>query len=217
MDFEKARFNMVEQQIRPWDVLDDTVLGLLFKVKREDYVPATYRALAFTDMEIPLGHGQSMWTPKLEARLVQELRLKPTDKVLEVGTGSGYVTALMASLAKHVHSVEISPEFKAEAEAKLNAHGFDNVTLETGDAVRGWPIHAPYDAILLTGSVPELPEELIGQLSTGGRLIAIVGEAPVMQARLVRLIEPGVVDARTLFETVVAPLQNAPVPERFVF
>jgi protein-L-isoaspartate(D-aspartate) O-methyltransferase len=217
MDFERARFNMVEQQIRPWDVLDDSVLSLLFKIKREDYVPATYRALAFTDMEIPLGHGQSMWTPKLEARLVQELRLKPTDKVLEVGTGSGYVTALLASLAKHVHSVEIVPEFKAEAEARLNARGFDNVTLEAGDAVRGWPMHAPYDAILLTGSVPELPEELIGQLNSGGRLIAIVGEAPVMQARLVRLIEPGVVDTRTLFETVVAPLANAPVPERFVF
>lgn len=217
MDFERARFNMVEQQIRPWEVLDDAVLGLLFKVKREDYVPAMYRALAFTDMEIPLGHGQSMWTPKLEARLVQELRLKPSDKVLEVGTGSGYVTALLASLAKHVHSVEIVPEFKAEAEARLNAHGFDNITLEAGDAVRGWGSHAPYDAILLTGSVPELPQELIAQLKPGGRLVAIVGEAPVMHARLVRVIEPGVVDTQDLFETVVAPLQNAPAPERFVF
>jgi protein-L-isoaspartate(D-aspartate) O-methyltransferase len=217
MDLEKARFNMVEQQIRPWDVLDDTVLDLLYKVKREDYVPAVYRSLAFTDMEIPLGHGQTMLSPKLEARMLQELRLKPSDKVLEVGTGSGYMTALLASLAKHVYSVEIVPELKSEADAKLNAHGFDNVTLELGDAAKGWLQHAPYDAIVLTGSTPVLAEGFANSLAAGGRLLAIVGEAPVMKARLVRAIQPGVYETQDLFETCIAPLANAPQLEKFTF
>jgi protein-L-isoaspartate(D-aspartate) O-methyltransferase len=217
MDFDKARFNMVEQQIRPWDVLDDTVLDLLYKVKREDYVPAVYRSLAFTDMEIPLGHGQTMLSPQLEARMLQELRVKPTDKVLEVGTGSGYMTALLASLAKHVYSVEIVPDLKSEAEARLNAHAFDNVTLEVGDAAQGWLQHAPYDVIVLTGSTPVLAEGFANALAAGGRLLAIVGEAPVMKARLVRCITPGVYESQDLLETCVAPLANAPQPERFVF
>lgn len=217
MDFEKARFNMVEQQIRPWDVLDDTVLNLLFKVKREDYVPALYRNMAFVDMEIPLGHGESMWSPKLEARVVQELRLKSGDSVLEVGTGSGYLTALLANLAKHVVSVEIIPELSRAAAEKLAAHDIQNVTLEVGDAAQGWAKHAPYDAIVMTGSLPILPEALLQQLRPGGRLIAIVGEPPVMTARRLRLIEPGVSDSEGLFETRIAPLQNAPQPERFAF
>jgi len=217
MDFDKARFNMVEQQIRPWDVLDDTVLDLLYQVKREEYVPAVYRSLAFTDMEIPLGHGQTMLAPKLEARMLQELRVKPTDKVLEVGTGSGYMTALLASLAKHVYSVELVPDLKSEAEAKLDAHGFDNVTLEVGDAANGWLQHAPYDVIVLTGSTPVLAEGFANTLTPGGRLLAIVGEAPVMKARLVRAIQPGVYETRDLFETCIAPLANAPQPARFVF
>lgn len=217
MDLEKARFNMVEQQIRPWDVLDDTVLDLLYRVKREDYVPAVYRSLAFTDMEIPLGHGQTMLSPKLEARMLQELRLKPSDKVLEVGTGSGYMTALLASLARHVYSVEIVPELKSEADAKLNAHGFDNVTLEAGDAAKGWLQHAPYDVIVLTGSTPVLAEGFANALAAGGRLLAIVGEAPVMKARLVRAIEPGVYETRDLFETCIASLASAPQLEKFTF
>ncbi len=217
MDFDKARFNMVEQQIRPWEVLDETVLDLLYKVKREEYVPPVYRSLAFTDMEIPIGHGQTMLAPKLEARMLQELRVKPTDKVLEVGTGSGYMTALLASLARHVYSVEIVPELKSEADARLNAHGFDNVTLEVGDAARGWLQHAPYDVIVLTGSTPVLAEGFANSLNAGGRLLAIVGEAPVMKARLVRAIQPGIYETRDLFETCIAPLANAPQPERFVF
>lgn len=217
MDLEKARFNMVEQQIRPWDVLDETVLDLLHKVKREDYVPALYRSLAFTDMEIPLGHGQTMLSPKLEARMLQELRLKPTDKVLEIGTGSGYMTALLASLAKHVYSVEIVPDLKSEADAKLNAHAFDNVTLEVGDAASGWLQHAPYDVIVLTGSTPVLAEGFANTLTAGGRLLAIVGEAPVMKARLVRAIQPGVYETQDLFETCIAPLANAPHLEKFSF
>jgi protein-L-isoaspartate(D-aspartate) O-methyltransferase len=217
MDLEKVRFNMIEQQIRPWDVLDDSVLSLLQRVKREEYVPEVYRAMALMDLEIPLGQGESMLSPKVEARLVQELHIKPTDKVLEVGTGSGYMTALLASLAKHVHSVEIIPELSRAAGEKLAAHGFNNVTLDVGDAARGWQKHAPYDVIVVTGSLPVLPDEFVAQLNPGGRLLAFVGTAPAMEARLTRLIEPGVTDAEVLFETDVRALKNAPQLEKFVF
>ena len=217
MDLEKARFNMVEQQIRPWDVLDDTILSLLQRIKREEYVPEAYRAMAFMDLEIPLGHGESMLSPKVEARLVQELHIRPTDKVLEVGTGSGYMTALLASLAGHVHSVEIIPEFSQAAAQKLAAHDFKNITLEVGDAARGWQKHAPYDVIVVTGSLPVLPDEFVAQLNPGGRLLAFVGVAPAMEARLTRLIEPGVVDSEVIFETDVRALKNAPQPAQFAF
>ena len=217
MDFERARFNMVEQQIRPWDVLDPRVLERLFSMRREDYVPEPYRALAFADMEIPLGHGEKMLQPKLEARLVQDLALKNTDRVLEVGTGSGYMTALLAGLSAHVYSVEIIAEFSASAAVRLQAHGIRNVTLETGDAARGWDRHAPYDAIVLTGSVPLLPESFRRSLSPGGRLIAVVGEPPVMQAQLVTCVSTGVCNTVGLFETCIAPLRNALQPKKFVF
>lgn len=217
MDFERARFNMVEQQIRPWDVLDPRVLERLFSMRREDYVPEPYRALAFADMEIPLGHGEKMLQPKLEARLVQDLALKNTDRVLEVGTGSGYMTALLAGLSAHVYSVEIIAEFSASAAARLQAHGIRNVTLEAGDAARGWDRHAPYDAIVLTGSVPLLPESFRRSLSPGGRLIAVVGEPPVMQAQLVTCVSTGVCNTVGLFETCIAPLRNALQPKKFVF
>lgn len=217
MDFERARFNMVEQQIRPWDVLDPRVLERLFCMRREDYVPQPYRALAFADMEIPLGHGEKMLQPKLEARLVQDLALKDTDRVLEVGTGSGYMTALLAGLSAHVYSVEIIAEFSASAAARLQAHGIRNVTLETGDAARGWDRHAPYDAIVLTGSVPLLPESFRRSLSPGGRLMAVVGEPPVMQAQLVTCVSTGVCNTVGLFETCIAPLRNALQPKKFVF
>ena len=217
MDLEKARFNMIEQQIRPWDVLDDTILSLLQRIKREEYVPEAYRAMAFMDLEIPLGQGESMLSPKVEARLVQELHIKPTDKVLEVGTGSGYMTALLASLAGHVHSVEIIPEFSQAAAQKLAAHDFNNVTCEVGDAARGWQKHAPYDVIVVTGSLPLLPPEFVAQLKPGGRLLAFIGLAPAMQARLTRLIEPGVVDSEVIFETDVRALKNAIQPAQFAF
>ena len=217
MDLEKARFNMVEQQIRPWDVLDETVLNLLLRVKREAYVPEVYRAMAFMDIEIPLGQGEAMLSPKVEARLVQELKIKPSDKVLEVGTGSGYMTALLASLAKHVHSVEIVPEFSQAAAQKLAAHDFNNVTLDVGDGVFGWAKYAPYDVIVVTGSLPILSGEFIAQLNSGGRLIAFVGMPPVMEARRIRVIEPGVTDTEDLFETSVRMLVNAPQPQQFVF
>ena len=217
MDIEQARFNMVEQQIRPWDVLDLEVLDLLSQVKREEYVPETYRTLAFVDMEIPLGHGEAMLSPKMEARILQELHLRKTDRVLEVGTGSGYMTALLAAKGGQVFSVEIVPEFKAEAERKLKAHDLNNVTLEVGDAARGWGKHGPYDAIVLTGSVPVLPQEFLKSLKVGGRLFAIVGDAPAMEAQLVTCVADGVFNAAVLFETCVAPLKNALQPERFVF
>ena len=217
MDFEHARFNMVEQQIRPWDVLDQRVLDLLLRVRREDYVPEAYRALAFADLEIPLGHGEKMLQPKLEARMLQELTLKETDRILEVGTGSGYMTALLASLSQHVCSVEIIPEFSASAAARLAAHAIANLTLEVGDAARGWDKHGPYDAIVLTASVPILPEAFQNSLKPGGRLIAVVGEPPVMETRLVTCVTAGVYNTVGLFETCIAPLRNALQPEKFVF
>jgi protein-L-isoaspartate(D-aspartate) O-methyltransferase len=217
LDVERARFNMVEQQIRPWEVLDQRVLDLLLRIRREEYVPARYRALAFADMEIPLGHGETMLAPKIEARMLQELALAPGDRILEVGTGSGYMTALLASLGSHVCSVDIVPEFTQTASAKLTAHGVTNVTLETGDAARGWDRHAPYDAIMVTGSMPVLPDAFLKSLRPGGRLIAVVGEPPVMEAQLITCVAAGAYSTTGLFETCIAPLRNAVQPERFVF
>jgi protein-L-isoaspartate(D-aspartate) O-methyltransferase len=217
MDIEQTRFNMVVQQIRPWYVLDDNVLDLLYKLKREEFVPAESRTAAFVDMEIPLGHGQVMLTPKMEARIVQELHINPTDKILEVGSGSGYMTALLAQRGEHVYSVEIIPELKALAEKNLQAHGITNVTLEQGDAARGWPQHAPYDAIVLTASTPALPEAFQNSLNPGGRLFAIVGEDPVMEALIITCVAPGQFTSTTLFETSTAPLINALQPARFTF
>jgi protein-L-isoaspartate(D-aspartate) O-methyltransferase len=217
LDFERARYNMVEQQIRTWEVLDPKVLDLLFRLRREDYVPPQYRALAFADMEIPLGHGENMLAPRLEARMVQDLDLRSGDKVLEVGTGSGYMTALLASLGRQVCSVDLVAEFTQTAGARLAAHGITNVTLETGDAARGWDRHAPYDAIVLTGSVPVLPDAFAKSLARGGRLLAIVGEPPVMEAQLVTCYAAGAYHLTGLFETCIAPLKNARRPEKFVF
>ena len=217
LDFEQARFNMVEQQIRTWEVLDQAVLDSLFRIRREEYVPSQYRSLAFTDMESPLGHGEVMLAPKLEARLVQEAALQPADCVLEVGTGSGYMTALLANFSRHVYSVDIVAEFTAGAGDKLAAHAVTNVTLETGDAARGWTQHAPYDVIVLTGSVPHLAREFELSLAPGGRLIAIVGDEPVMTARRIRRVAESAFSSEGLFETCIKALRNAPQPERFVF
>jgi len=217
MNIEQARYNMVEQQIRTWDVLNQDVLDLLFKIHREDFVPEPRRAMAFVDMEIPLGHGQAMLTPKLEARIIQELVIRPTDRVLEIGTGSGYLTALLAAEASEVVSVDIVPEFTAAAMQTLRAHGIHNVTLHTGDAARDWPDEAGFDVIVLTGSTPLLSDAFRRRLNVGGRMFAIVGEAPVMQAQLITCTAPGATRSVVLFETCVAPLQNAPQPAAFVF
>lgn len=217
MDFEVARANMVESQIRTWEVLDQRVLDLVLEVKRESFVPPAYRDLAFADMEIPLGHGEVMLAPKLEARLVQELGLNPTDRVLEIGTGSGYMTALLARLAAQVVSVEIVPDFSRAAAARLAENGIRNATLEIGDGALGWARSAPYDAILVTGSLPMLPEDFPAQLAPGGRLIAVVGRAPIMTAQLVTCLAPGKITTVGLFETSIPPLKHAREPERFVF
>lgn len=213
---ELARFNMVEQQIRPWDVRDMDVLELLKKVKREQFVPVDKQSLAFMDVEIPLGHDVKMWPPRVEARALQALKLKLTDRVLEVGTGSGYLTALISRLAQHVTSVEMVQELSARAARSLAAHHYDNVTLEVGDASTGWGSEK-YDAIVLTGSVPLPPETFYQMLNTGGRLFAVVGDAPAMHAMQVTCVAPGVFETTTLFETSIAPLSNAPQPQRFVF
>lgn len=216
MDIEQARFNMVEQQVRTWEVLDPEILDLLFVVRREEFVPPAYRALAFADLEIPLGDGERMWTPKMEARVLQELELKPSETVLEIGSGSGYFTALLSKRAGEVLSVEINARLLAEARTHLAAAGVRNARLQGGDGARGWDSDA-YDAIVLTGSTPVLPESWLNQLRPGGRIFAVVGDAPAMKARMTRWTAPGAIAHEDLFETVVAPLKNAPQPARFVF
>ena len=217
MNIEQARLNMIEHQIRPWEVLDQKVLDLLYAVKREDFVPTAYRMLAFSDLEIPIGQGECMWPPKLEARVLQELAVKPTDRVLEIGTGSGYFAALLAHRAQHVYTIEIHPELKASAEASLRRAGVNNVTVELGDGARGWAKHAPYDIIVLTGSTPVLPQELLQQLKSGARLFAVVGNPPAMAARLITCTGEGNYNSIDLLETRIAPLTNALTGERFSF
>jgi protein-L-isoaspartate(D-aspartate) O-methyltransferase len=221
-DFEQARINMVESQVRTWEVLDQSVLDLLLVVKREEFVPEKYRALAFADMEIPLGRdeqgrGEVMLAPKLEARMVQELGIRKTDKVLEVGTGSGYVTALCAKLGGQVVSVERVAEFSHSASRRLAGHDIRNAQLIIGEAAEGWPQLGPYDVILVTGSLPDIPEAMRNQLRPGGRLLAVVGEPPVMTATLVTRMSDRAFSSVGLFETSIPPLRNVRQPERFVF
>jgi protein-L-isoaspartate(D-aspartate) O-methyltransferase len=217
INIESARHNMVVSQIRTGSVLDDRILELVGRGPRQDFVPDALRNLAFVDMQIPLGHGEVMMAPLVEARLLQELMIKPTDKILEIGTGSGYVTWLLAQLGAKVHSVEIRAEFTARASEKLAAHGVRNVQLEIGDGARGWDKHAPYDVILVTGSLPLPPENFKQSLAVGGRLIAIVGQSPAMEAQLITRITKSSFDTRGLFETDLPALQNALAPSAFVF
>ena len=217
MNLEQARANMVEQQIRTWEVLDQDVLDLLYTVPREEFVPPAYRNLAFTDMEIAIGEGQKMWAPRIEARVLQELTVKKTDRVLEIGTGSGYLTALLAHRAAQVYSVEIHPALAAMGRASIARHGVENVTLELGDGARGYGKWGPYDIVVLTGSVPVLPAAILESLAPGGRAFAVVGDAPAMSARLVTRTAPGAFRTIELFETLLAPLANCTQPSRFRF
>jgi protein-L-isoaspartate(D-aspartate) O-methyltransferase len=187
MDLNQARFNMIEQQIRPWEVLDPQVLNLLSVVRREDFVPLAHKALAFVDMEIPLGAapGQVMLAPRVQARLLQELALKNTDKVLEVGTGSGFMAALMAHQAASVLSIESDARLAAQAQANLQKAGVNNVTVRVADGSQGAAADGPFDAILLSGSVAQVPTALLQQLKVGGHLVAIVGDEPMMRATVV--------------------------------
>lgn len=221
MNLEQARHNMIEQQIRPWDVLDKGVLQTLVAVRREDFVPAAYHSLAFVDTEIPLPCGQHMLSPKVEARLLQEAKLTGSERVLEIGAGSGYMAALLARHAAQVVTVEIEPELKALAERNLKACGVDNVTVEKGDGARGWSGNAkeaaPFDVIVLSGSVPVLPEAMLTQVRVGGRILAVIGEAPAMSACLITRTADDAWDTQKLFETSIPPLRNAIKPSSFHF
>jgi len=221
-DVEKARFNMVEQQVRTWEVLDQSVLDLLLVVKREDFAPPAYRALAFMDLEIPLkvdgiDTGEFMFAPKVEGRFLQEIGIKPHEHVLEIGTGSGFMAALAAHKAQHVLTVEIDQRLAHFGADNLARAGVRNVKVEVGDGAGGWAARAPYDAIIVSGSLPALPDSLLSQLKIGGRMALIVGNAPVMTAQIVTRVGDGAYDRLPLFETNVKPLRNAWRPSTFRF
>jgi protein-L-isoaspartate(D-aspartate) O-methyltransferase len=220
VDVERARFNMIEQQIRTWDVLDQSVLDLLEVVRREQFVPKPLAALAFADTELPLtvdgvATGESMFAPKVEARLLQELAIRPHERVLEVGTGSGYMAALAAHKGQHVLSVEIEPALQAFARANLSRAAIRNVTVEGGDAARGWPARAPYDVIIVSGGLPAIPDSLRDQLRVGGRLSAIVGAPPTMEAQIVTRVGDTEFETVNLYETSTKMLRNAWRPSSF--
>ncbi|MEE4293400.1 MAG: protein-L-isoaspartate O-methyltransferase [Xanthomonadales bacterium] len=212
MNFEQARFNMVEQQIRPWDVLDGRVLSTLEKIQREDFVPVRYRKLAFADISVPLACGQVMMRPKIEARLLQALDLGKDETVLEIGTGSGFVTACLASLAKLVVSVEIFEDLHREAAARLDDAGIRNIELSVGDVMNGWQPEQAHDVVVVTGSVPSVPEQFLGWVNPGGRMFVINGESPAMEARLMERVGVSEWTVESLFETDLPPLVNS-VPE----
>lgn len=218
VDFERARHNMIEQQIRPWDVLDQRVLNVLTETPREDFVPAQYRStLAFSDISLPLEHGQVMLQPKLEGRLLQSLAIRPGDRILEIGTGSGYLTACLARLGRQVLSVDLYADFKYATERKLEQHGITNVELRTEDAAAGWDVEQGFDVIAVTGSLPLLHRGFHNALTVGGRLFVIIGEPPVMEAMLITRVAADQWAAESLFDTSIPPLENAPRIENFDF
>ena len=208
MNIEQARFNMIEQQIRPWEVLDQAVLSLLALVKREDFVPPAHRALAFVDTEVPLPEGQVMLAPKVEARLLQALNVARHERVLEVGAGSGHMAALLAHRAQHVIGLEIRPALAAMAAANLRHAGIANASIREADGSQGLSAEAPFDVIVLSGSVAEVPQALLDQLKPGGRLVAIVGQEPVMRALLITCIGAAQFKRVELFDTVAPRLQG---------
>lgn len=217
MAIKTARYNMVEQQIRPWDVFDKRVLDMMGEAPRHEYVPVVYRNLAFADMHIPLGNSREMMSPKVEARLLQALEIQPTDKILEVGSGCGYLTSLLATLGGHVHSVDTDSDMIQLASDQLAAHAVDNVSLEIGNATDSWDTHQPYDVILVNGALPALPQSLCENLTIGGRLIAIVGKPPVMEALLIQRVGKNNWSDVSLFETDLRLLPGTDATEPFVF
>jgi protein-L-isoaspartate(D-aspartate) O-methyltransferase len=221
MNNDIARFNMIEQQIRPWEVLDGQVLSLLSVVKREDFAPMAHKALAFVDMEIPLKdasqQGQVMLAPRVEARFLQNAAVQSTDKVLEIGTGSGYMAALLAHQAASVISFELDPALALQARVNLQAAGVHNVEVRQADGCQGAPAEGPFDVIMLSGSVPDVPQVLLNQLSIGGRLLAVVGEDPVMRASVITRTADQQWQTSEPWDTVAPRLQGFPEHNRFSF
>lgn len=217
MNLEKARFNMVEQQIRTWNVLEPAALAVLSVVEREKFTPPAYQALAYSDTEIPLAHGQTMLPPRIDARLMHDLHLKGHESVLEIGTGSGYLTALLARRTHHVISLEIHPELARSAQANLQAAGIHNAEVRVADGATGMLAESPFDAIVLGGSVAEVPSSLLNQLKVGGQLIAIVGDDPIMRATLFTRIGDQQWQSRALWDTAVPALEGFSKTSPFQF
>ncbi len=217
MNLEQARFNMIEQQIRPWDVLDADVLQLLSVVKREDFVPLAHKALAFVDMEIPLGHGQVMLAPRVEARLLQDAAVQRHETVLEIGAGSGFMAALLAHQAQRVVSLEINPELAQMARTNLQKAGIHNAEVSQADAAQGVPVEGLFDVIMLSGSVAEAPPALLARLKQGGRLVGVIGNEPIMRATVITRTGEASFTTRQPWDTVVARLLNFPETSQFQF
>jgi len=217
MNFEQARFNMVEQQVRPWEVVDEQVLDLLESTHREDFTPIRYRKVAFADLAIPLDHDQCMMRPVVEGRLLQALELQPDETVLEIGTGSGFLTACLAQLAKHVVSVDIFEQFLEEAAVKLNKKAINNVEFVHADVMRGWQPEQAHDVLVVNGSVPDVPEHFRGWVNPGGRMFIVCGEAPAMETKLLTRLNATDWREESLFETNQPRLINASSPQQFIF
>ena len=217
MDLETARFNMIEQQIRPWGVVDSWVLDLLRKVPREAFVRPEQKGLAFADLSLPIGLNETMWQPKIEARILQALAPSRSDRVLEIGTGSGYLTALLASCSAHVTSIDIHGHFVELAKKRLISNEINNITLLEGDGAAGWFSEELWDVVVLTGSVPSLPSAYRDILAPKGRLVAIVGQEPIMEATLLMSQKGDDWVTASLFDTLVRPLLNVESPDGFIF
>ena len=217
LDLEKARFNMIEQQIRPWNVLDQQVLDVMSELPRDLFVPDGYASLAYADTEIPIGHGHHMMAPRIEAHILQALDIQPQEIVLEIGTGSGYLSACMSRLARQVHSVDIHENFTKSAQERFRTLGLENIILYTDNAAEGWGKEDRYDAIAITASMPEYLPAFEKSLTVGGRLFVVVGHAPVMEAMLITRISEDDYSRQTLFETSIEPLDGLIPAQSFDF
>ncbi len=215
LDFDRARFNMIEQQVRPWEVLDQRVLGVMAQVRREDFVPPRYRKMAFADIDIPLDHGESMSKPIVQGRILQALEVKEGDSVLEIGTGSGYLTACFAHLGREVLSIDQHADFIDRARTRLAEAGLTNVRFDIGDAMRGWQPGRSFDAISVNGAVERVPQSFLGWLAPGGRMFVVRGRSPAMEAVLVTRIGEDQFVTDSLFETDMPYLNHAAPPQRF--